>query len=71
MMATTEEQESLAEFMCVDLASGEFWIAVVVDRQQVHRVGPFDTAAERKRALDDLLNMTRSFGAKDVPGGIQ
>src|SRR5262245_513542 len=51
---------------------GTFWIDVLVNREPYAHVGPFDTAAERQRAHDDMLeDMLRSMGAKDVPGGTQ
>lgn len=46
---------------------GEFWIDCLIDRVQIKVIGPFETASERQRAHDDLLSMTRSLGAKDLP----
>lgn len=45
----------------------EFWIIIEADRQPYCNLGPFDTKQECQRALDDILSMTRSQGAKDVP----
>jgi hypothetical protein len=59
--------EVVAEYVFRDMTNGEFWIDVRVNRQPYMQIGPFDTEAERQRAHDDLLNMTRSLGAKDLP----
>ncbi len=45
----------------------EFWIDVEVDGYPYMQCGPFDTATERQRMFDDLMAMTRSLGAKDLP----
>lgn len=50
---------------------GEFWIDLRVDREVSSALGPFATAAERQRAHDDMLNMMRSFGAKDLSRFVQ
>lgn len=50
---------------------GKFWIMLRVDRIECNSIGPFDTAAERQRAHDDMLNMMRSMGAKDLPNVAQ
>lgn len=62
-----EETTVVAEFILRDMKNGELWLDVTANRTPYVQVGPFDTATERQRALDDLLKMTRSLGAKDVP----
>lgn len=62
-----QKTEVMAEYIFRDTRDGEFWIDVKVNRQPYQSVGPFDTAAERQRAHDDLLNTLRSIGAKDLP----
>lgn len=59
--------EVIAEYVFRDTHDGEFWIDVRVNGQPYMQIGPFDTAAERQRAHDDLLNMTRQLGATDLP----
>lgn len=63
--------EVLAEYIFRDMRNGEFWIDINVDRQYYCSLGPFDTEAERERVHADLMRMTRSLGAKDLPGGMQ
>lgn len=48
-------------------ADGEFWLDIRANREPWAQLGPFDTAGERQRAHDDMLNMMRSVGAKDMP----
>lgn len=43
------------------------WIDVKVNRLPYDSVGPFDTQAERDRAFDDLIDMSRQCGARDLP----
>lgn len=62
-----QKTEVVAEYLFRDMTSGEFWIDIRVNRQPYGSIGPFDTATERQRAHDDLMDMTRSMGAKDVP----
>jgi len=64
---TNGSEEVIAEYIFRDMESGEFWIDVKVDGLPHGCVGPFETERERQRALDDLLQMTRSLGAKDLP----
>ena len=66
-----QKTEVVAEFIMRDMRSGELWIDVRINRQTYQSVGPFDTEQERQRALDDLLSMTRSLGAKDIPNHVQ
>jgi hypothetical protein len=47
--------------------NGEYWLDIRANREPWAQLGPFDTATERQRAHDDLLNMMRSCGAKDLP----
>jgi len=63
--------EVVAEFVFRDMKNGEFWIDVRVNRKPYMQIGPFDTETERQRAHDDLLAMTRSLGAKDLPSQTQ
>ncbi len=62
-----EKTEVIAEFLFRDALDGEFWIDVRMNRLPYAQIGPFATATERQRAHDDLMNMTRSLGAKDLP----
>lgn len=57
----------IAEYVFRDMATGEFWLDVVIDRQPYAQIGPFATAEERQRTHDDLLQMVRSLGGKDMP----
>lgn len=50
---------------------GKFWLDIRADRQSWTQIGPFDTEAERHAAKADMLNMMRSFGAKDLPNAMQ
>lgn len=61
----------IAEYIFRDLDNGEFWIDLTLDRKPHGSLGPFDTPEARQRALDDLLDMTRALGAKDLPLGVQ
>lgn len=62
-----QKTEVVAEYVFRDMQDGELWLDVRVNRQPYMQIGPFDTATERQRAHDDLLTMTRSLGAKDLP----
>lgn len=66
-----QKTEVVAEYVFRDMKDGEFWIDVRVNRQPYMQIGPFDTEGERQRAHDDLINMARSLGAKDIPGRAQ
>lgn len=46
---------------------GLFWVDVRVDRNTTHDIGPFDSAASRDAALNDMLAMIRSTGGVDLP----
>ncbi len=50
---------------------GKFYIDVRANGEPLWPLGPFDTARERKAVLEDLLKMTRSLGAKDMPAATQ
>ena len=54
-----------------DEPNGEFWFDVEIDggKYETQHIGPFRSATERQRALDDLLIMTRATGAIDQPLG--
>lgn len=45
---------------------GKFLLEISVDRKPYASI-PFETAAERQAAHDDLLAMVRSTGGKDLP----
>lgn len=62
-----QKTEVVAEYILRDMRDGEFWIDIRMNRTPHGSVGPFASDAERQRALDDLLSMTRSLGAVDVP----
>lgn len=47
--------------------NGEFWLDIRANRELWAHLGPFDTASERQSAHDDMLNMMRQCGAKDLP----
>lgn len=48
---------------------GAFWLDIEVNSQPYTQLGPFGSESERQRAHDDLLNMMRSQGARDVQEG--
>lgn len=58
--------EAVIEYLHRDDGS-QFWLDIRANREDWASLGPFDTAAERQRAHDDMLNMMRSAGAKDLP----
>lgn len=58
--------EIVAEYIHRDMKNGEFWLDIRVNREGYANIGPFATAAERQRAMDDLLTMMRAGGARDV-----
>jgi hypothetical protein len=62
-----QKTEVMVEYIFRDMRDGEFWIDVTMNREPYMQIGPFETAAERQRAHDDLMAMTRSLGAKDLP----
>lgn len=64
-----ENVEVVAEYILRDMADGEFWLDVHVNREPYCSLGPFDTETDRRRTLDDLLTMARSLGARDVGTG--
>ena len=59
--------EAVVEYVHRDMKDGELWLDIVVNREPWAQIGPFETDGERQNALDDLLKMTRSLGAKDLP----
>lgn len=64
-------QDVIAEYWLVNKADG-FWIDIRINGGQPYdAIGPFDTAQERDDALEDLLEMTRSLGAEDLPTVLQ
>lgn len=44
-----------------------FWIGIRVDRVDYQQIGPFTTEGERQQCHDDMLNMMRQVGARDLP----
>jgi hypothetical protein len=58
--------EAVIEYLHRDDGS-QFWLDIRVNREAWAQLGPFNTAAERQRVHDDMLNMMRSQGAKDLP----
>lgn len=58
---------ALIAYLLVDKENGEYWIRTDVDSKPYAEIGPYDTAEERQRVLDDLLSMMRSQGAQDLP----
>ena len=58
------ELKALVEYYQHD-KDGKFYLTVHVDKKPHDQI-EFDSATERQRALDDLLDMQRSHGAQDV-----
>lgn len=58
---------SVIEYFFREATNGEFWIDIHADRKPYTQLGPFDTAAERQRAHDDLMAAMRAGGAIDLP----
>lgn len=65
-VANRQRPECVVEYFHRE-TSGEFWIDILVDRSGFTSLGPFSTENERRRAYDDLLQMTRTLGATDLP----
>jgi hypothetical protein len=63
-MAT--DQEAIVEYIFRE-DDDEFWIDVRVNRAPYGALGPFDTAEERQRAFDELIQMACSLGAREIP----
>lgn len=61
------KSQVIAEYIFRDMTNGDFWIDIKMNRELYGTIGPFDTEGERQRAHDDLLDMTRSLGAVDIP----
>lgn len=66
MTADPQTTKVMVEYVPFEKA-GEFWIEIRVDRTYRGDFGPFDTAGECDRALDDLLEHMRERGAVDLP----
>lgn len=62
--------EAVVEYLHRE-TDGEFWLDIRCNRESWAQLGPFDTAAERQRAQDDMLGMMRQLGAKDLPARAQ
>lgn len=58
--------EAVIEYVHRNAPGGEFWLHIRVNREPWADM-MFETAADRQRTHDDLLNMMRSVGAKDLP----
>lgn len=61
--------ETVIEYLYRD-QDGEFFLIIRAGGQD-WQVMAFDTETERQRAHDDLLNMMRACGAKDLPAAHQ
>ena len=55
----------VAEYFKAERIDGTFWIEVHVDRKPYTDLGPFASPDERDRALADMMEMMRQFGATD------
>lgn len=66
-----EMSDAICQYIFRDMTNGELWIDVKVNAEPHGSIGPFDTEAARQSALDDLLEMTRSLGAVDLPARLQ
>lgn len=64
--AAQRKVDALVEYIYRD-TNGRFWLDVVVDRRLWAHLGPYETEAQRDAVKADLLNMMRSFGARDMP----
>lgn len=58
---------SVIEYIFRDTTCGKFYLDIHVDRKPYVILEPFNSADERQRAHDDLLQMMRSQGAIDIP----
>lgn len=58
-------ENPMVSFVFADRGDGKFWIDVLVNGQPYDAMD-FDTATERQRACDDMLEMLRSVGGKDM-----
>lgn len=45
----------------------EFWLDIRINRQPYVSLGPFGSAEQRRVVQDDLLQMVRALGGKDLP----
>lgn len=45
----------------------EFWLDIRINRQPYTSLGPFGSAEQRQVVQDDLLQMVRALGGKDLP----
>lgn len=61
------KNEVVAQYSFYDDPDGTYSICVKANGQWQAPLGPFDTAAERQRAFDDMMSMMRSTGAIDLP----
>lgn len=61
------KNEVVAQYSFYDASDGTFSISIKVNGQWATPLGPFDTATERQRVFDDMMEMMRSVGAVDIP----
>lgn len=62
---------SVIEYMLVDDDDGGLFIEVHTDRTIMYIIGPFETNEQRQYILNDLMQMMRELGAKDIPDKLQ
>lgn len=58
--------EAVAEYIFRNTVEGQFWLDIKLNGTMWQQL-QFETATERQRAHDDLMQMMRSLGAKDLP----
>lgn len=58
-------EESIVELRSVTIG-GELWLEIWANRELYRRLGPFDTASERKATLDHLLKGVLSLPGAEV-----
>lgn len=66
-MSDDGSKKHMAEYVIGESEEGEFFIRVFLDRQVYDTIGPFDTEAQANEVLEELLQMMRETGAKDMP----
>lgn len=66
-MSDNGSKKHMAEYVIGESEEGEFFIRVFLDRQVYDTIGPFDTEAQANEVLEELLQMMRETGAKDMP----
>lgn len=63
--------QAIVEYYHCTAKNGDLWLEIAVNGHRGQMIGPFDTATERQRVHDDMLEMMRSVGAKDMPLKVQ